>query len=98
MWLDDAACRDVHPDVFFPQEGNTAQNLEAQQTARAVCASCPVRDMCLHTGFRAPGTALEGAAGGKVEGVWGGATVGDRDTVRRELANRRRRAAKTGKG
>lgn len=38
-WQQDAACRGVTPDVFFPDEDPAA--------AKAICETCPVRLHCL---------------------------------------------------
>jgi WhiB family redox-sensing transcriptional regulator len=45
-WRDDAACKGVDLDVFFPvvQKANAARSYDE---ARVYCASCPVRDECL---------------------------------------------------
>ncbi|MFZ0666692.1 MAG: WhiB family transcriptional regulator [Acidimicrobiales bacterium] len=40
-WMDDAACRGMPVDVFFPGRG------EPTARAKATCASCPVRSECL---------------------------------------------------
>lgn len=42
-WQQDAACRGVLPDVFFPDEDPAA--------AKAICSSCPVRLDCLAFAF-----------------------------------------------
>jgi WhiB family redox-sensing transcriptional regulator len=40
-WHSEAACRDVDPEVFFPQVGRSGR------PARAICARCPVKAPCL---------------------------------------------------
>jgi WhiB family redox-sensing transcriptional regulator len=40
-WLDDAACRDIEIDIFFPGNGERAQ------PALEICGRCPVRAECL---------------------------------------------------
>ena len=42
-WQDEAACRGVDPDIFFPSKGNTAE----VRRAKSFCRSCPVVDECL---------------------------------------------------
>jgi WhiB family redox-sensing transcriptional regulator len=42
-WMDDAACANVDPELFFP-EGEDAWFPTRQ--AKQVCGSCPVRGMC----------------------------------------------------
>lgn len=55
-WRGRAACRDVDPDLFFPELGGSAQD------AKAVCAECPVRAQCLEYAL----------ATGQRFGVWAG--------------------------
>lgn len=46
-WHKDAACRGhANPDLWFPEERSP---LAQMQTMRAlwICASCPVKDLCL---------------------------------------------------
>ena len=42
-WRTRAACIGLPPDMFFPERGDNA----AADTARAVCARCPVTAACL---------------------------------------------------
>jgi WhiB family redox-sensing transcriptional regulator len=79
-WFDDAACRDVGTDVFFPVSESQAGE------AKAICATCPVRDECLEF-------ALETRPG---DGVWGGLTPTERHRVirRRQKAARKAREAR----
>jgi WhiB family redox-sensing transcriptional regulator len=48
-WRARASCRDVDPELFYPVgdvwegEGNERQAAQA----KAVCAQCPVRELCL---------------------------------------------------
>lgn len=46
-WRDRAACRSVDPELFFPIEENAAACADQVAAAKAVCASCPVRQQCL---------------------------------------------------
>ena len=79
-WFDDAACRDVGTDVFFPT--SEAQSDEA----KSICAVCPVREECLEY-------ALETRPG---DGVWGGLTATElRRVIRgRQKAVRKTREAR----
>jgi WhiB family redox-sensing transcriptional regulator len=43
-WMDDAACATTDPELFFPTEEDEWRPTRA---AKEICASCPVRDMCL---------------------------------------------------
>lgn len=50
-WMTDAACKGVYPknpedpDIFFPEQGKSAE------WARAICADCPVKAQCLEYGL-----------------------------------------------
>jgi len=46
-WMDEAACRSVDPEIFFP-EGRGVQPTKALE----VCATCPVQAECLIYGER----------------------------------------------
>jgi WhiB family redox-sensing transcriptional regulator len=78
-FFDDAACRAVGTEVFFPTS-------EAQATeAKAICAACPVREECLEYALATrPG-----------DGVFGGLTAAERHRLirRRQKAARKVRAA-----
>ena len=60
-WRDQAACRDIDPELFFPI-GNAGPALVQIGQAKQVCGQCPVRVPCLEW-------ALES---GQEAGVWGG--------------------------
>jgi WhiB family transcriptional regulator, redox-sensing transcriptional regulator len=78
-WFDDAACRDVDTDVFFPTSEAHADE------AKAICATCPVRLECLEYALKTrPG-----------DGVWGGLTASERHRLirRRQKAARKTREA-----
>ena len=65
----EAACREVDPGLFFPNDGdNVAQIAEA----KAVCAGCAVKDDCLAFALKYP-----------QYGIWGGLTDEERRTLRR---------------
>ena len=71
-WRQSAACRGVDPEIFYPAS-------EEAVVAKAVCASCAVREACLEFAL----------ASRERDGVWGGATEKDR---RRMLRQRRKSA------
>jgi WhiB family redox-sensing transcriptional regulator len=66
-WRDDAACRGIDPELFFPTRGGDTRQ------PRAVCADCPVRTDCLEHAI----TTNE-----KV-GIWGGLSERERRQLRR---------------
>jgi len=68
-WLQDAACRGVETEVFFPERGDTMRHREAM----SVCAGCPVRLDCLAANIN------EGP------GVFGGTSAVERRRLRRRL-------------
>jgi WhiB family redox-sensing transcriptional regulator len=71
-WLDRAACRDQDPQRFFPESGEQTKAAEA----KAICASCQVRDQCLDLAVK--------AAGGidQDHGVFGGTLPAERSRLR----------------
>jgi WhiB family redox-sensing transcriptional regulator len=71
-WLDRAACRGLDPERFFPEPGEQAKVAEA----KAVCASCQVRDYCLELAVKA----AEGLDGD--HGVFGGTLPAERSRLR----------------
>lgn len=66
-WMEDAACRGMNPDVFFPQRG------ESTAEARAVCARCPVILRCRHYAL----------ANYEKYGIWGGMSERERRRIRK---------------
>jgi WhiB family transcriptional regulator, redox-sensing transcriptional regulator len=72
-WRKRAACRGIDPEVFFPVTDEDAEE------AKAICATCPVREACLEYAL----------AHREREGVWGGAT----ERERRRIIRHRRKSA-----
>jgi WhiB family transcriptional regulator, redox-sensing transcriptional regulator len=71
-WLDQAACRDLDPEQFFPESGEQTKAAEA----KAICAGCQVRDQCLDLGVKA-------ASGiDQDHGVFGGTLPAERSRLR----------------
>ena len=66
-WRDEAACRGVDPNVFFPLTDKEAE------PALAICATCPVREPCLDFAILTR----------QVDGVWGGTTESERKRIAR---------------
>ena len=66
-WRDDAACKHAAPELFFPI-GTTGVAIEEIESAKRVCAVCPVQSQC-----------LEFALLTRQEfGIWGGTTEEER--------------------
>jgi WhiB family redox-sensing transcriptional regulator len=74
-WRQQASCRGVDPEIFYP----VSEDEEAAADAKAVCATCPVREPCLEHAL----TTRE------KHGVWGG--LDERE--RRRVLRRRRQSA-----
>jgi WhiB family redox-sensing transcriptional regulator len=83
-WQLRALCRTSDdPDLWFPpgyREPHTAQ----VRQARAICAGCPVQDICLRQAM-----ALEGDKSAHDRaGIWGGATPRMREDLHKALTER----------
>ncbi len=76
-WRLDAACRDLDTAIFFPESDEQAD------TAKAVCASCPVREACLEFALITR----------QDDGVWGGLDENERKRVRRRRQEAARKTA-----
>jgi WhiB family redox-sensing transcriptional regulator len=74
-WRKQAACRGLDVEVFYPATEDEADAAEA----KAVCAECPVRQLCLEHAL----------AHREREGVWGGTT----ERERRRIVRQRRKSA-----
>jgi hypothetical protein len=71
-WLAQAACRDLDPELFFPERGHARQGTAAKQ----VCAACPVQQPCRDLAVRA-------ASGrGDDHGIFGGTKPHERTRLR----------------
>jgi WhiB family transcriptional regulator, redox-sensing transcriptional regulator len=73
-WMDDRACRDEDPELFFPL-GESDAFADQIVEAKAVCVRCPVIEQCLRFGAA------------QSDGIFGGLTAGERRAMR-EAANR----------
>jgi WhiB family transcriptional regulator, redox-sensing transcriptional regulator len=71
-WLDQAACRDLDPERFFPEPGEQTKAAEA----KAICAGCQVRDHCRDLAVKAA-SGLDGD-----HGVFGGTLPAERSRLR----------------
>lgn len=64
-WQLQAACLGVDPELFFPARGESAG------PAKAVCATCAVKNTCLDYAL----------TNRETFGVWGGTSVRDRERI-----------------
>lgn len=79
-WREAAACLDVTNQVsFFPDR----EDLRGIAKAKAVCATCPVADVCLTWAIET----------NQSEGVWGGHTPKERRALRRRWIDEIRKAS-----
>jgi WhiB family transcriptional regulator, redox-sensing transcriptional regulator len=69
-WTEDAECRFVNAEVFFPPP----ENHLLVKAAKKVCRHCPVRRQCLDEALSVAPTADHG--------IWGGTTPGERRGLR----------------
>jgi WhiB family redox-sensing transcriptional regulator len=70
-WRDNAECKGMDPDLFYPGRGG----MKDLRTAQAVCRTCVVRQDCLDYAV----------AAGEDHGVWGGMSERQRILYRRRL-------------
>lgn len=72
-WWDFGACRGLDSEIFYPEDDEQAES------AKAVCSTCNVQEVCLEYALSVREKA----------GVWGGASERDR----RRIIRQRRRSA-----
>ena len=80
-WRDRAACKDSHPELFFPI-GSTGDALAEIDAAKTICRSCPVRRECLAFAIET----------NQESGVWGGMSEDERRKLRRDWVAHQRRS------
>ena len=79
-WQFEGACRDADPTLFFHPEGERgAARRRRAETAKAICATCPVLTQCREQSLQVR----------EPYGVWGGLS----EEERTEIVARRQRAA-----
>lgn len=69
-WMSNAACTEIDPDMWFPEPGGSIQQQQA------ICADCPVRNLCLEYALR---NDIE-------HGIWGGLSPKHRKKLRQGAA------------
>jgi WhiB family redox-sensing transcriptional regulator len=69
-WIQEAACRGMNTDIFFPERGDR----QTIALAREVCNECPVTAQCRDYGMR------------ERIGIWGGTTEFNRRKMRSGLS------------
>lgn len=73
-WMDESLCRQVDPELFFPESGANSTHI-----AKGVCMKCDVRRECLEYALSMPG----------MTGVFGATTEGERAKIRARRKGRR---------
>ena len=75
-WQELGRCRTADPLLFFhPQNERGASRSRRDQSAKRVCASCPVRLECADYAIRSR----------EPFGVWGGLSEDDREAIQRKI-------------
>ncbi len=75
-WQEKGLCRSADPMLFFhPQNERGSSRARRDQSAKRVCASCPVRLECADYAIRAR----------EPYGVWGGLSEDEREAIYRRL-------------
>ena len=67
-WVEEAACRNADPNIFFPGPGRG--NSAASKQAKELCRTCPVVNECLMYAMSFSPRSLIG--------IWGGMTERER--------------------
>jgi len=74
-WQDDANCKGLDPNIFFPEVFGDQQNGMIWEQAKKICRTCPVADECLKSELPFE------QASGRRNGIWGGLTPKERDQL-----------------
>lgn len=78
-WKARGACQGADADLFFPA-GAAGDAIATIEAAKAVCATCPVKEPCLQFAFETNQEA----------GIWGGTDEAERRRLRRHWRTGRR--------
>ena len=71
-WQEQAVCRDLDPELFFHPDGERGPSRRNRiATAKAICATCPVRQQCAEYALAAR----------EPYGIWGGLSEDDRELI-----------------
>ena len=70
-WTQDAACRGLPADWWYPPAPITPQATADMKRAKALCSDCPVQLQCLEAGM------------GEDYGIWGGLSPKQRHRIRK---------------
>ncbi|MWA03412.1 WhiB family transcriptional regulator [Actinomadura sp. LD22] len=70
-WQEEASCRSLDPDLFFPVAEETVYT-DQIAAIRRICAACPAARRCLEWAV----------ATGEPDGIWAGTTPSERRRLR----------------
>lgn len=68
-WMAEAACRNISPDIFFPEKLPGKHVIKAS-AAKKICMNCSVQEECLNYGLK------------EAHGIWGGLAPRKRQHLR----------------
>lgn len=71
-WIEQAACKGKDASMWFPTGGSSWEERKIMRMAISICETCPVKQEC-----------LDHSLSWEAEGIWGGKTSRERDTIRR---------------
>lgn len=74
-WVDQAVCRSIDPELWFPEKGGSTH------AARRVCVTCPVQRQCLKYSFDIRAEF----------GIWGGMPASHREKAQESYIKRTKR-------
>jgi WhiB family redox-sensing transcriptional regulator len=74
-WQDDANCKGLDTNIFFPEVFGDQQNGMIWEQAKRICHECSVTDECLKSELPFE------QASGRRNGMWGGLTPKERDQL-----------------
>lgn len=81
-WEDEAYCRGIGVEIFYPQGHGPAFTAEVEQV-KALCRNrCPITEQCLALALEREGDADRYSRGG----IWGGLTGAERAELRTAAA------------
>jgi len=77
FWQEHGSCQSADPTLFFhPQNERGSARHRREQSAKAVCARCPVQWECADYAIRAR----------EPYGVWGGMSEDEREAIFRQVS------------
>ncbi|MEJ4113405.1 WhiB family transcriptional regulator [Corynebacterium kroppenstedtii] len=82
-WQRYGSCRNTDASLFFHPEGERGRaRASRENTAKSICATCPVINRCREHALSV----------GETYGIWGGLSESERDTILKSRLRSRRQA------